>query len=132
MWALIFAFVGGLCSSLLTALSFTINKLAFKRNELSPTAIYKSRLWILANLCLIIGTSIGVVPLSLLGQSTNTGLSCLTIISSIIFARAFLKEPFSYISFLQLLMILIGAVLMLTYSTKNLQVFDLETLVKLF
>lgn len=114
----VLAFAGGICSSLLTALSYSLNKKAFIENEALSTSICKNKMWILGTTFLVMGPVISIFPLSVLGQSTSAALSCVTIIASILFARIVLKEPLNRLRYLQLSFILIGATLMLTFSMK--------------
>lgn len=91
MWFVFLCFIVGLCASLLTALSYSLNKRAFALAKLAGIPIFKSKLWVCATALLVLGTAMGLGPMAVLGQTTNTSLSCVTIISSALFARIILK-----------------------------------------
>lgn len=128
----VLAFAGGFCSCTLTALSYSLNKKAYIENEALTTSICRNKMWILGTTFLVMGPVIGIFSLSVLGQSTNAALSCVTIIASILFARLVLKEPFTRLRYLQLSFILIGATLMLTFSMKSIKILNFDTILALY
>ena len=66
-----------------------------------------------------------LATLAVLDQTTLTSMSGSTLIFSTIFSRVFLKEPCTSLVLVQVCLLLIGASLMLIFSSKEMKEFNL-------
>lgn len=133
MWRIIGGVIVGLLSSVLNALSYTVQKKAHLLNAGSNRPIYKHPVWLIGFGLLLLGSIISLgesgfylVTMGFLDQTTLSSLSSVTIILSIVFSSVCLKEAFTRWVMLQLVLMLTGASLMLVFSNKVEREFTLD------
>ena len=139
MWLILGSVLIGLSSSAIVAFAYIMQKKAYLQIAGTNRKVYKTCTWLIGFCLMFFGSilSLGnislltymlfiyLATLAVLDQTTLTSMSGSTLIFSTIFSRAFLKEPCTSLVLVQVFLLLIGASLMLIFSSKEIKEFNL-------